>query len=91
MDVMSHITGQPVRSVLDVGCNVGALLCHLKSFFPDACLAGVEINERALSVAKQRIPSADLRLSGAECLPFQDNSFCFVTCVEVLEQYPQAG
>lgn len=77
-----------VESVLDVGCNVGDFLEYCRGCFPESRLAGVEINESALQVARQRLPDVDLRLSPADDLPFDDESFDCVTCVEVLEHIP---
>jgi SAM-dependent methyltransferase len=81
---------EPVTSLLDVGCNVGAWLQDCAGRYPSARLAGVEINEAALEMARKNIPTADLRHAGAENLPFPDQSFEYVTCVEVLEHLPQA-
>jgi SAM-dependent methyltransferase len=79
---------QPVDSLLDVGCNVGAWLSDCAGRYPSARLAGVEINPTALTVAKENVPTAELYHAGAEKLPFPDESFEFVTCMEVLEHLP---
>ena len=78
----------PVGSLIDVGCNVGAWLEHCRQLYPEAELAGVEINEPALEMARKSVPDADLHHCGAEKLPFPDNSFDYATCVEVLEHLP---
>ena len=78
----------PVTSLLDVGCNVGAWLRDCSQRWPSAHLAGVEINQAALNQAKVNVPGVDLRHAGAECLPFPDESFQYVTCLEVLEHLP---
>src|SRR4051812_26329910 len=76
------------EAMLDVGCNVGALLKHCREVFPNMRLAGVEINPRALDAARRDVPGAELHASGAENLPFADESFDCVTCIEVLEHVP---
>lgn len=75
-------------SVLDVGCNVGAWLADCSNRWPQARLAGIDINQASLATAKSRVPFADIRQSGAENIPFEDESFEYVTCIEVLEHLP---
>ena len=75
-------------SLLDVGCNVGAFLMHCHEAFPGIRLAGVEVNVEALDAARRNVPGADLHPTAAETLPFPDESFDCVTCVEVLEHIP---
>jgi SAM-dependent methyltransferase len=77
-------------SLLDVGCNVGALLAHCQEIYPSMRLSGVEVNAGSLETARQRLPEADLRHSGAESLPFDDDSFDCLTCTEVIEHVPEA-
>lgn len=87
MRVDKYIDGEPA-SILDVGCNVGAWLRECSERWPNARLAGVEPNAHALELARKRVPGADLRLGGADVLPFADASFAVATCVEVMEHVP---
>lgn len=82
---VSDYIDEPVASLLDVGCNVGAWLQDCVRRYPTAQLAGIEINQVALCKAQANVPTADLIHAGAEKLPFPDESFQYVTCVEVIE------
>jgi SAM-dependent methyltransferase len=87
MDILRYIT-EPVDSLLDVGCHIGAWLRYCAQRFPSARLAGVEINRPSFEAAQTNVPSAELHHAGAEKLPFPDQTFQYVTCVEVLEHVP---
>ena len=76
-------------SLLDVGCNVGELLADCGMLYPRMRLAGVEVNAAACEAARERVPTAELHVAGAQELPFPDASFDCVTCVEVLEHVPE--
>ncbi|MCP9494499.1 MAG: class I SAM-dependent methyltransferase [Pyrinomonadaceae bacterium MAG19_C2-C3] len=91
-DIARYNLMHPIRwipaeasSILDVGCNVGELLCLCRDLYPAMQLSGVEVNQKALICAKQNLPSADLHGAEAGTLPFPDASFDCVTCIEVLE------
>ncbi len=72
-------------SLLEVGCNEGALLSDCGQKFPGIRLAGIEINPTALAKAKQKLPDAALHGADGERFPFADARFDCVTCIEVLE------
>jgi SAM-dependent methyltransferase len=75
-------------SLLDVGCNVGELLSTCGSLFPEARLAGVDINHAAVERARKELPNADIQQGFGFDLPFRDESFQCVTCIEVIEHVP---
>jgi SAM-dependent methyltransferase len=85
---VSDFIPRPPGSLLDVGCNVGAWLEECAGRYPGIRLAGIDINESALEVARARLPAVELHRSGAETIPFADETFDCVTCVEVLEHVP---
>ena len=76
------------NSLLDVGCNVGELLSYCNAVHPTMQLSGVEINSLALVQAKEKLPFAVLEEASATNLPFPDEVFDCVTCIEVLEHIP---
>ena len=75
---------QPIRSVLEVGCNIGPNLLRVQDEFPKAKLAGVDINEFAINEGKKLLPEVDLRVSDLDKLPFKNKSFDYVIADAVL-------
>jgi SAM-dependent methyltransferase len=70
--------------VLDVGCGSGRNLVDLARLGP---VAGVELSEQAAAVATAR-GVADVRIGPVESLPWTDETFDLVTCLDVLEHTP---
>jgi SAM-dependent methyltransferase len=77
------------KSLLDIGCNVGALLqMAQEQGIPK--LSGIEINRHAVNTAKERLPdfAASICHGSADELPWKNNSFDAITMSEVLEHIP---
>jgi 2-polyprenyl-3-methyl-5-hydroxy-6-metoxy-1,4-benzoquinol methylase len=78
--------------VLDVGCGIGWLCRHFAR--NDAQVTGVDITRRGLELTSQRVCQegldCDLVQASAELLPFETDSFDFVTCAGVLHHTPDA-
>lgn len=71
-------------SILDVGCGDGYLLSFMWN--GKRKLFGIDISEKALELAKKRLPKDVTLLNGnIEDLPFDDHSFDVVTCTHTLE------
>jgi SAM-dependent methyltransferase len=66
--------------VLDVGCGAGNMILHLSRY---GSVVGIDNNPAPLEIAHQR--GYDARLSQAEDMPFEDESFDLVTTLDVLE------
>ena len=67
--------------LLDVGCGTGNLLRRLGSRF--VC-AGCDPAEEMLQRARARNPGVELKVAPAEKLPFEDDHFDVVLCIEVM-------
>jgi len=76
------------QSVLDIGCGFGGLIECIDSQFTDMSLTGINIDPRQLDIC-QRLRSKSqnsIRWQEADAceLPFADNSFDRVFCVEAM-------
>ena len=75
---------QPVR-LLDVGCGTGGMLQVASGAGHD--VAGLDVSGKAVDIARQRAPSADVRCGDAGALPWESDSFDVVTCLGALEHF----
>lgn len=66
--------------VLDVACGDGVLLEQVRTRAPDARLAGVDFSEAELSLARDRVPHAQIEHGRAQALPFDAAAFDVVLC-----------
>jgi ubiquinone/menaquinone biosynthesis C-methylase UbiE len=80
---IERVGGERPR-ILDVGCGGGFDLSHWLSIgWPADALAGVDLVEDRIVLAKDRCPGVDLRVTSGSSLPFASNSFDVVTAVTV--------
>ena len=72
----------PAERALDLGVGDGRLAVGMRA----AQLVGADVSQVALDRAKERLPDASLVLvQPDEPLPFEDNEFDLVTCIETIE------
>ena len=62
-------------SVLEIGCSTGI---DLKLFPETFEIHGVDLNDTALNIAKEKLPKFDFKKSSITDLPFEDSSIDFV-------------
>ena len=77
-----------VASVLEIGCNVGANLRWIAGSIGAENAHGVDVNEKALEIARERIPGVDVRRASARELPFGDAEFDLTFTTGVLIHQP---
>lgn len=65
--------------VLDVGCGTGSLLIVAKKLNPEIIATGIDIDEKILKIAKNKMQKENLKINftktSADKLPFGDSSF----------------
>jgi len=83
-----HATRFPAARVLEIGCNVGANLRHFVDIIDATGVWGVDINEIALTQARQALPSVNVGWATARELPFRDGFFDLTLSVAVLIHQP---
>ncbi|MEZ2249093.1 class I SAM-dependent methyltransferase [Microcoleus sp.] len=74
-------------SILDVGCGKGFMLYDFKQLMPQCSITGIDISEYAITNAKEEVKSY-LTLGNAKELPYPDNSFDLVICINTVHQLP---
>jgi SAM-dependent methyltransferase len=70
--------------VLDAGCGSGRTMLELARFGE---VFGVELNEDAATIARSR-GDFDIRVARVEELPYEDQIFDLITCLDVIEHTP---
>ena len=72
-NLVSSLPG--VQSVLELGCGTGIDL----RLFPDSFeLHGIDLNEHALEIAREKVPNVNFQKGNITKLPFEDSSIDFV-------------
>jgi len=71
----------PTDRILDIGCGPGAALRQAAGIVTHGALAGVDPSPVLVSIARRRVPIADVRVGTAESLPFPDHTFTVVWAI----------
>lgn len=76
--------------LLEVGCGNAQWLAEFQMFdFRSTNMAGIEIDQSRVDVAKARVPESDIRCGDAENLPWEDDSFDIVFQSTVFTSVPE--
>jgi 2-polyprenyl-3-methyl-5-hydroxy-6-metoxy-1,4-benzoquinol methylase len=88
--VLGALRGLPPEAVIiDLGCGSGVLLEKISRAYPAARLRGIDVEPRALAIARERLPSAELLALDLDsenlAPPSWQGVADVVVCSEVLE------
>src|SRR5574341_181361 len=78
----------PKGKVLDIGCGAGFFIESLKHYCKDIEAYGCDISHIAISEAKKRNLDIEFDVTKDGKLPYDDNFFDYIICMEVLEHVP---
>lgn len=85
--VLGLLEGQDPLGVLDVGCGTGEFFRRLRARFPEAFLVGVDPAAGMIEAARRKFggdPQVDFKCAPAEVLPFREEQFDWVICLNAL-------
>lgn len=76
---------EPKKAILDLGCGTGLLAKNAS--MRKLKTTGLDISDVAVQKAKEFVPDGNFHQGVAEELPFEDNTFDFVTAIGVIERF----
>jgi len=73
------------NSLLDVGCGEGIIIKFLEEQLKNIYCVGLDLDETHIKMSKENAPFCKYKIGNIYNLPFNENSFEIVICLEVLE------
>lgn len=73
------------NKILDIACGPGQLLLQAKK--NNLQCFGIDISEEAILLCKKRLPDATVIVANAEQIPFENNTFNYISCIGSLERF----
>lgn len=88
LNLMHDESSVPLKQArcLDIGCGIG--VSHPLVACDVASVAGVDVSEEAIGVARNANPNVEYRVQHGESLPFDSESFDFCSTVCVMHHVP---
>jgi SAM-dependent methyltransferase len=75
----------PSIKLLEIGTGSGYLLSFLEVEYPEACLIGIEYDERLVAIAKNRVKKAKIICQNAELFAIDNEQFDIIVSCQVIE------
>ena len=90
--ILGLVRSTGAQRILDVGCGEGFTMRELREDGVQATMVGVDLSPGALAWNHAHgMARSPLGVVDVHHLPFPDNSFDLVLCLEVLEHLPDSG
>lgn len=77
--------------ILDIGCGTGKLAHRLITHHRDARVFGIDLSESMIQAAQHHVANETrihLSVADSEHLPFETNTFDYITCSNSFHHYP---
>lgn len=87
-NIQQLLAGEPVETVLEVGCGTGAVLAEVARRGIGYSHVGVDVADPADHADRQAL-GMDMRCYDGKTLPFADASFDLVRASHVIEHVPE--
>lgn len=85
--IRHYVSLRPSSSLLDAGCGEGMTLYQLNDLLPSSVTA-FDLNPACVEYSKALFPEASISVQNIYDLPYKQQSFDLVLCMEVLEHLP---
>lgn len=79
------VEGLKAEKILDVGSNGGILTSKISNLYPKAKVTGIDVYDKAVKYAGEKHPQIKFLVADAQSLPFKNNEFDLIFCLETLE------
>ena len=90
-----YLTGATVKQVLDVACGTGQTSKTILDWFPNAQIVGLDISEKMIAKAREKIPQAHFKQGTIKAYVDQSTKsttdkfkFDLIVCIGALEFFP---